>query len=202
MTHSWRTIHNPRIKDTVTFVRTSAETGGELTELEIELASGGGNPLHVHRSYAEHFAVLEGTLSVQVGRAKHTLAPGETATVQPGVPHRFFNPTDHPARFRVQLRPGHTGFEQAIRILYGLARDGRTNARGVPGNPSHIALIGELSDMSLAGPLGLLGPLWRLLARRARAKGIERDLLETYCTWTRLYSASSIVEAPRQGSPF
>jgi hypothetical protein len=85
-------------------------------------------------------------------------------------------------RFRVELRPGHTGFENAIRILYGLARDGQTNSKGIPRNPSHIAVAGEISDMRLAGVLRLLGPLWRLLAQRARANGTEQALIAAYCS--------------------
>jgi quercetin dioxygenase-like cupin family protein len=182
MSDPWRTVHNPLIKDTATFLRTSEETGGECTELEIDLAPGGGNPLHFHRSYSERFEVLEGALGVQVGRTKRTLSPGEYALVEANVPHRFFNPTPEPVRFRVELRPGHTGFENAIRILYGLARDGQTNSKGIPRNPSHIAVAGEISDMGLAGVLRLLGPLWRLLAQRARANGTEQALIAAYCS--------------------
>lgn len=166
----------------MTFLRTSEETGGELTELEIELAPGGGNPLHNHRTYSERFEVLAGTLGVQVGPARRTLSAGDSALIREGTNHRFFNPTQEPVRFRVELRPGHTGFEQSMRILYGLARDGRTNAVGMPRSLSHIAVAGEISDMGVAGVLRLLQPLLRFLAGRAKKNGIEQALLERYCT--------------------
>lgn len=122
MSDSWRTIENPAIKDILRFVRTAEETGGEVTELDIQMGPRGGNPLHSHGSYAERFEVIEGTLGLQVGRTKMTLGEGENVLAEAGVPHRFFNPTDEPTRFRVELRAGHTGFEQSLRILYGLAR--------------------------------------------------------------------------------
>ena len=50
-----RTIVNPIIKDTVTFLQTSQESGGKITEGEITLMPGGGNPLHYHKTYSETF---------------------------------------------------------------------------------------------------------------------------------------------------
>jgi hypothetical protein len=47
-----RTIINPVIKDTVTFLQTAASSSGRITQLEITLHPGGGNPLH-HHSYPE-----------------------------------------------------------------------------------------------------------------------------------------------------
>lgn len=182
MNDSWRTIHNPAIKDTMTFLRTSEETGGELTELEIELAPGGGNPLHYHGSYSERFEVIEGMLGVQTGRTQRTLAPGEHVLVEAHTRHRFFNPTQEPVRFRVELRPASLRAEQGFRILYGLARDGKTNAASIPRSLPHLAVMIALTDMYAAGPLGLLQPLLNLLAKRARKNGLEQTLIEAYCT--------------------
>ena len=55
-----RVINNPIFDDTVTFVKTSKETGGEYTLLEIQLSPGGGNPLHYHFDYEETFTAKEG----------------------------------------------------------------------------------------------------------------------------------------------
>ena len=55
-----RVINNPIFDDTVTFVKTSKETGGEYTLLEIQLSPGGGNPLHYHFDYEETFMAKEG----------------------------------------------------------------------------------------------------------------------------------------------
>ncbi len=59
-----RTIVNPIIKDTVTFLKTPEETNGQMTEAEITLMPGGGNPLHYHKTYSETFSALEGELGV------------------------------------------------------------------------------------------------------------------------------------------
>jgi len=50
-----------------------------------------GPPLHVHATQSDTFLVLEGTLTIQVEDAVYDLAPGDLATVPPGVPHTFDN---------------------------------------------------------------------------------------------------------------
>jgi quercetin dioxygenase-like cupin family protein len=176
-----RRSHNPVIQDWLTFVETSQESRGRWSRLEIDLAPGGGNGLHVHRSFTERFEVVEGEIGVQLGRDRHRLGPGQDLQVPAGVPHRFFNATDTRARFRVELTPGHDGFEDTLRIAYGLAADGLTDARGMPRHPTHLALLMEMGDTTVAGPAALLVPLFRRIARRARARGVEAELVRRYC---------------------
>jgi quercetin dioxygenase-like cupin family protein len=177
-----RRIYHPLQKDYATFLETAAESGGRWTLLEIELAPGGGNALHIHRSFAERFTVVEGELAVQTGRGTTILRPGESAVAPAGVAHRFSNPSDRVARFRVELTPGHSGFESTLRITYGLAADGLMRAGGMPKRLSHLALLVEMGDTELVGPAAMLRPALRWLARRARARGVERELLARYCT--------------------
>src|SRR4051794_21531317 len=168
-------------KDAATFIETVAESGGTRTLLEIELAVGGGNAPHRHRTYAEHFTVVSGELSVHLGDDVHRLGPGESAVAPIGALHHFTNDTDEPVLFRVELRPGHRGFERALQVGYGLATDGRTNGEGVPRNPLHLALLLEWSDMQITGLARAIEPVAGLLARIARRRGIDRELEQRYC---------------------
>jgi mannose-6-phosphate isomerase-like protein (cupin superfamily) len=74
-----RRYYHPLQKDYATFLKTSEETGGEYTLIEVEVAPGGGNTPHYHKTYAEHFEVLEGVLEVTVGGETRALHPGEKA---------------------------------------------------------------------------------------------------------------------------
>jgi mannose-6-phosphate isomerase-like protein (cupin superfamily) len=56
-----RRYYHPQQKDYATFLQTSEETGRERTLIEVEVAPGGGNIPHFHKTYDEHFEVLEGT---------------------------------------------------------------------------------------------------------------------------------------------
>ena len=60
-----------------------------------------------------------------------------------------FNPTDQEIIFNVKLTPGHTGFENSLRIIYGLAGDGLTDNKTIPKSIKHLALVVCMSDMNL-----------------------------------------------------
>lgn len=173
--------YHPIQKDYATFLKSSEETGGEYTLVEVELAPGGGNAPHYHKTYDEHFEVLEGRLEVLVGEEMRVLGAGQEAVAEKNVLHRFRNGADGTTRFLVKLRPGHAGFERALKAGYGLARDGRTFSDGTPKNPYHLAVLLEWSDIRLPGLFTVAEPLFRLLARWARRKGIDRELEARYC---------------------
>jgi quercetin dioxygenase-like cupin family protein len=175
-----RRIYSPVQRDAATFVQTSEESGGRRTLLEIELAPGGGNVAHRHLGYAERFVALDGELTVRVDGLVHVLQPGDEATADAGVLHCFANETDEPARFQVELAPGHRGFEQALQIGYGLAQDGETNGKGIPKSLVHTALLMQMGEMRVAGPLRALTPLLGLLARWGRRRGVDAALVERY----------------------
>ena len=177
-----RRYYHPIQKDYATFLKTSEETGGEFTLIEIEVAPGGGTPPHYHKTYDERFEVLDGTLEVLLGKDKHTLQPGQKAVAPRNTRHRFHNPSDTPTTFLVELRPGKTGFESAIKAGYGLAEDGRgRHTEGFVKNLYQLTVLLEWSEIRLSGVMGLIEPLLRLLAKRARNKGIDRELETQYC---------------------
>lgn len=176
-----RRIYNPIQKDYATFLETSEETGGERSLIEVEVAPGGGTTPHYHLTYAEHFEVLEGALEVMVGGQTHTLTAGEKAVAPKNTLHSFHNATDGPTAFLVELRPGNSGFEKALRVAYGLASDGLSNSKGLPKNLYHTALLFEWGEGRMPGVFTLLEPLMRLLAKRAKRKGIDRELEARYC---------------------
>lgn len=179
-----RTIVNPLIRDKVTFVELSVETGGKYSRIQIELAPGGGNELHYHKKFDETFACVSGTLGLQIGTTTMILAPGQSATAKAGEVHRFFNPSnDQPVTFDVTIAPGSPGFERMLQVAYGLAADGLTNGKGIPKHPYHIALIIRWGDTNMPGVLSLLEPLLRWIAARAERNGTAQSLIERYCRY-------------------
>ena len=175
-----RRIYSPVQLDAAIFLETSEESGGRRTLLESELAPGGGNQPHCHLTYDEHFVCIEGELTVRVDGLLHVLQPGDEAVAEAGVLHCFANETDEQVRFHVELNPGHRGFEQALQIGYGLAEDGLTNAKGMPKNLVHTAVLMEMSEMRVTGPIRALVPLLKLLARSGRRRGADAALIERY----------------------
>jgi quercetin dioxygenase-like cupin family protein len=175
-----RRYYHPLQKDYTTFLKTSEETGGEHSLIEVEVAPGGGNTPHYHKTYAEHFEVLEGVLEVTVGGETRALHPGEKAVAPKNTLHNFRNPTSEPATFLVELRPGSAGFEKALKAGYGLAADGLTRADGTPKNLYYLAVLLDWSDIRLPGIFTVSEPLFRFLTKRARRKGVDRELEARY----------------------
>ncbi len=177
-----RTIVNPVIKDEATFIQTARDSNSKVSEIEFLLFPGGGNTPHYHKTYSETFFALEGELGVWLGKDDiKILKPGEHYTVKPMQLHHFFNPTDQKVKFKIRIEPGHEGFENSLRILYGLAADGLTNRKSIPKSLTHTALIVTMSDMNAPGLLTWIFPLLQWIAKRAKASGVEQRLLQQYC---------------------
>ena len=100
-----------------------------VTTLQVTLMPGGGTPLHYHRNFSETFVVTEGRLTVVMGKKTLTLGAGQKITVEKGQPHRFANKSSLPVVFTTIILPGSEGFENALRILYGLAGDQKTDKK-------------------------------------------------------------------------
>jgi len=177
-----RTIVNPVIKDEATFLRTARESGSKVSELQITLFPGGGNRLHYHKTYSETFIAVEGNLGLRLGKNESKiLKPGDRFIVKPMQHHCFFNPGNDMVKFNILIEPGHEGFENSLRILYGLAKDGLTDKESLPKNLTQTAVLLTMSDMNAPGLLTWMYPFFKWLASGAKAKAEERRLIAQYC---------------------
>jgi mannose-6-phosphate isomerase-like protein (cupin superfamily) len=180
-----RTITNPINGDKVTFLKTCEETKGEslLAELEVFPNAQGTSaaPPHYHVSYTESFHVLEGELTVRIGKKTLVLGKGQSATVPLRTVHTFSNKTSQTVKALVETRPGLQGFEDGLIIMYGLASDGKTTKKGMPKSILHLALLMVMGDIRFAGIMSVLNPFMRLFAEIARKRGIKQILVDGYC---------------------
>jgi len=180
-TLSHRNIENPIIKDRVTFLETSEETDGKYTAMLLELAPNGYNELHTHKSFDEIFTVREGRLGLQLGDERFFLEVGESVRVKAGDEHCFFNPSStEKAVAHVMLDTASRGLEISLQVAYGLARDGKTNKKGIPYNPFHLAMLVHWSDTNLPRLFRFLEPLMRWLKQLAVRRGIDQQLILQY----------------------
>jgi quercetin dioxygenase-like cupin family protein len=89
-------------------IRTAAETGGELLEMEASYAEGSGlPPEHLHPSQDERFEVLEGAVRTVIDGREHRYETGDAFAVPARTPHQMTG--DGAARVRWEVRPAlHT----------------------------------------------------------------------------------------------
>lgn len=160
-----QTIENPVTGERMTFVETSASTGGEYCLIELRADPGSTvAAAHVHASQTETFEVISGTLGAKVAGRTITAEAGATVIVLPGEAHKWWNAGDDELVFRCEVRPA-LQFESLIETMFSLAADGKTNRKGMP-NPFRLAVIAKAHFDTVQLPVV---PAW--LQRAALAMG-------------------------------
>ena len=137
---------------------------------------------HMHPALLESFTVQEGELTVLREGRKSVLRAGQRAEIEPGVWHDWWNEGDVDAIVRVEITPGER-FLHMIETLFGLAREGHVNKRGMP-HPLQLALFAtEFSDVAVfrKPPPAVQRVLFAALAPIARRRGYRA----TYPTLSR-----------------
>jgi quercetin dioxygenase-like cupin family protein len=182
------TIENPRSGERITWVQTAASSNGEVLACDLELRPGAAVAAeHRHLRQEERFTVTSGTIGLSIAGVERSLAAGEAAVVAPGVAHHWWNSGSESAVVRVELRPALES-EVFFETLFGLARDGKTNAKGVP-DLLQIAVayadLGESCSRLVRPPvtvqkivLAPLVPLARRLGKRAVYPAYSPDRIE------------------------
>ncbi len=90
---------------------TAADTGGQMTIVEVTEHPGAEAPLHVHHRDDEGFWILEGSATLEVGDRTIEAGPGDYAFGPRHIPHRY-SVGDAGCRMLFILTPG--GFEDVV----------------------------------------------------------------------------------------
>jgi quercetin dioxygenase-like cupin family protein len=151
------------------------ENGGELMVADLHIRPGGAVVgEHVHPSIEEKFTVLRGQVGFKLAGKTAVAGPGQTLVLPPGVAHDWWNAGSEEALVRVEIRPG-ARFQEMVMNIFGLAQDGKTNAKGLPSLLQLSLFAPEFADVVVfTRPppsvqrviFGVLGPIARLLGYR------------------------------------
>jgi quercetin dioxygenase-like cupin family protein len=147
MSKAGDTVENPVTGERVVVRVGTEDSGGELLVNEGLVRPGGAVVgEHVHPTIEETFEVLSGRLNFRIDGRESVAGPGERLRVPAGVAHDWWNAGEEEAHVVVEIRPG-ARFEETGLNLFGLARGGRTNRKGMP-NPLQAAVFArEFSDV-------------------------------------------------------
>jgi quercetin dioxygenase-like cupin family protein len=179
MAYAGQMVENPVTGERIVFRQTSADTNGELVAIDLALPPGGHVPgLHVHPLQEERFEVTAGKMKFRYGMKTIVAGPGETVVVPAGKIHNFANAGDEPSQCRVEIRPA-LKMEELFETTVRLAKEGRTNSKGMP-KPLDLALFVEEFKDEVRAPFppaplvkAVMSPL-RALARRRDRRRAER----------------------------
>ncbi|HEX6753646.1 MAG TPA: cupin domain-containing protein [Solirubrobacterales bacterium] len=182
------TLENPCTGELGILVKTPWE--GEDPSLEADLHVQPGGAVvgeHVHRHFDERFTVKEGRIGFRLNGAESVAGPGDVVEIPRGSWHDWWNAGEGVGVARVEVSDG-ARFLQMIETLFGLARDGHTDEKGMP-DPLQLAMFAtEFRDVlvlrrppaavqSLA--FGILRPIARARGYRGTYPQYGRSLLRT-----------------------
>jgi quercetin dioxygenase-like cupin family protein len=149
------------------------ETNGERLVVDMQARPGAASAgEHMHPSMDERFTVVRGRIGFSIDGRSSIARPGESVHIPPGVVHDWWNAGDEEAHLVLEVQPA-ARFEEMTRNLFGLAQDGRTDARGMPRLLQLALLAREFDDVvRFTKPHRLAqGLLFALLAPIARLRG-------------------------------
>jgi len=118
------------------FKATAADTGGQMTIVEVTEPAGAEAPLHVHYRDDEGFWILEGDVTFEVGDETIEASVGDYVFGPRGIPHRF-SVGANGCRMLFILVPG--GIEDVIR-----ATSESASSRTLPPHPEREPSPGEI----------------------------------------------------------
>ncbi len=116
--------------DTLVFRRTSADTGGEFVEVEVDYAPARFHPpVHFHPRQQENMRILSGALTVNMdGREQH-YKEGDDFIIPRGTPHSLWNAGPDHTRVLWRTTPAFQT-ERVFETLWGLTNEGRVTPKG------------------------------------------------------------------------
>jgi quercetin dioxygenase-like cupin family protein len=166
-------IDNPVTGEHIVVLQSGQETAGELFVFKLSLRPHGFvNAEHIHPKQEESFEVTKGTIRFRINGQEMDAATGQNVVIPAGTRHVLWNPSDEEASMTVWLRPAFKT-EVFFETFFGLARDGKTNTRGLPNLLQTAVLVADYQETQVLLPpavpllLKLLTPFARLLGYRS-----------------------------------
>ena len=126
------TIINTRTGQVMVFLKTAAETNGELLEIDcISPPSVTREPEHIHPFQQNNFRILSGECTFRIDGKEQTAKARDRVSIAPNVKHYFWNPGTIDAHYVQEFRPA-LNIAEFFNTFFPLSRDGKLKRSGNP----------------------------------------------------------------------
>jgi mannose-6-phosphate isomerase-like protein (cupin superfamily) len=100
---------------------------------------------HFHPGKQQRVTVLSGEMHLRIDGVHHVVRAGESALLPAGAHHFQWNPCDSEVTAIEEIRPAGR-IHEFFSVLFGLARDGKTDSQGRPSLLLAATLFSEFKD--------------------------------------------------------
>ncbi len=163
------------------FLKTGAETNGELLQIEcFSPPTDEREPEHIHPLQENSFKIISGSCAFQIDGKEQIIGPGQSIIIPTKVPHYFWNSGDTVAHYIQEFKPALT-IDRFFETFFSLAKDGKLNKKGIP-NFFHVSIIGlaHKDDIRLTKPpWAVQNMLYKILAPVGKLMGYRADYKST-----------------------
>jgi quercetin dioxygenase-like cupin family protein len=175
MSKAGQVVENPVTGERVVVHVGTENSADELLMVDAYVRPGGAvTGEHVHPAIEDYFTVVRGRVGFRLDGRATIARPGQRLHVPAGTAHDWWNAGEGEALITVEIRPGGR-FEEMIANLFGLAQDGKTNARGMPNLLQAALFAREFEDVLhvTKPPRAVQKVLFTVLAPIARLLGYK-----------------------------
>lgn len=140
---------NPRTGERVIIRKGTDEAPHDVLRWDLYLAPGGAVVgEHVHPAINESFTLVRGRIGFRVsGQEEIVDQVGRRVELPAGTHHDWWNAGNVEARLIVEVSPAARFEQMVFRQLFGLAQDGKVNAKGMPNLFQTAVLSREFADV-------------------------------------------------------
>ena len=170
-----RTLRNPKTGETLTFLKTSRDTHGELFQMSYTMSPHAAiADEHSHPNQEMTIKVLSGTLTCTIDGTDKKIGAGEEAIIPAGVTHFQKNDSAEEVHAVEEYRPA-LQMQEFFEVLIGWANDGKTNEAGLP-DPLRLAVLQRYFRKSIRSSSEKRNFVSWLLAPVGIAFGYQREV--------------------------
>jgi quercetin dioxygenase-like cupin family protein len=170
-----KSIANGKTGEKITWIETAKDSNGKRLVFDFSVSPKGKLPVvHFHPSQTETFEIKSGEFCILIGKETKQLKAGDKLTIEKGVPHQWWNPSDREtSEMKVTFEPA-LNTETFLEQFFGLGNENKTRTDGTPAFLQIMAMANEYEIYVSGPPLPIQKLMGFVLGGIARLMGYRK----------------------------